>query len=120
MHTPPITQAGMELTKATKGEVLKLYFSKFDHLLFKGRMDDLLIIFSISISILIAAFSALKIKLEELRRFYSLLIMTIISLLGPISWYVLASPHSYIHTHINYNGVPLYLGLHEFQPKPEE
>lgn len=92
----------LESLKATKGEVLKLYFSKFDHLLFKGRMDDLLIIFSISISILISAFSALKIKFEELRRFYSLLIMTFISLLGPISWYVLASPHSYIHTHINY------------------
>ena len=28
--------------------------------------------------------------------------MTWISFLGPISWYILAAPHSYIHTHINY------------------
>lgn len=35
-----------------------------------------------------------KVKLE--------LIVWILTLLAPLSWYILAKPHSYIHTHMNY------------------
>ena len=87
--------------KASKLEVLYLYLKKGIPVILNFKMYVILIIFAIS------AFAAgiqnkTKPVAEEKRKVYSYILFAALSTLGPISWYILASPHSYIHVHINY------------------
>lgn len=78
-------------------EVLKKYAS-FDTQLLTGLIGGnsfmLLVVSSFLFLVVDAMKNYQKVKLE--------LIVWILTLLAPLSWYILAKPHSYIHTHMNY------------------
>ena len=91
-----------ESLEATKLSVIKKY-------LFEGSP----IIFGLRMNILLPAyvfFAALSFALDKYldgnelirSKLRSIILMGFTSLLAPFSWFVLASAHSYIHTHINF------------------
>lgn len=79
-----------------KFQVLKMYLINGDTIIFNFRMLSILIIYILSIVLL---FIINKSKTDKIKPY---IFITTISLLSPISWYVLAAPHSIVHTHINY------------------
>lgn len=87
---------------ASYGEVLKLYFKEWqtDVITFlPGRYFLLSICASLVGGLL----------LIRIKAFSKALILLLIYSLVPLSWFILAKPHSYIHTHMNY--VLFYLGF---------
>jgi len=60
------------------------------------------VIFGLKMNILICICALTFLYKSENQNLHALKIFTLVSLLSPLSWYILASPHSYIHTHINY------------------
>ena len=85
-----------EVNKATIIDVLKIYLFEGKPLIWNFRASHLLIIL-----ILITAIIFI-IKATNKKDISALLLTTYISLLGPLSWIVLAKGHSYLHTHFNY------------------
>jgi hypothetical protein len=56
--------------------------------------------FTSLISVIDRSFS--KTIFENRRKITALCLISLISLMGPVSWYVLAKSHSYVHPHLNY------------------
>lgn len=91
-----------ESLEATKISVIKKYLFEGIPIIFNLRMKVLLPAY--------AFFSALSFAsdkyidgVETVRtKLLGILFMSMVSLLAPFSWFVLASGHSYVHTHINY------------------
>lgn len=83
-------------------DVLKLYFNTWHSeilFLLPGRSFAILNIVIWSLVILISC---------RVKRMRKVLVILLTFLLVPLSWFILARPHSYIHTHMNY--VLFYLG----------
>lgn len=87
---------------ASKWSVLKMYFNEGKPLVGSLRMNQIMPIIAIG-TCLIGISDKISPTMKEYRRKVSALgIMTWISLLGPLSWMILATAHAYIHTHICY------------------
>ncbi len=74
--------------------ILNTYLTQKEPVLFNFTMSDILILF------LIALIGALAFDVKRASK--ALYIISAVSLCAPLSWFVLAKGHSYIHTHINY------------------
>nr|WP_294529170.1 hypothetical protein [uncultured Blautia sp.] len=87
---------------ASKYSVLKSYFIGGQPILFTWRMDLIVLVIIIAIALTFISRDYIK-EIDDRRdSLVALDAMILISFLGPLSWYVLASGHSYIHTHICY------------------
>lgn len=95
----PIFQESLE---ASKLSVLYRYFTDGKPLLGNFHMNVISLFFVIvTVSCFIG--SQYSVTIERNRRKLQALGGALwISFLGPLSWYILAAPHSYIHTSINY------------------
>ena len=87
--------------QVSKSKVLNLYLTTGKPIIFGIRMNLILTVFfaSAAISIILNKIKPLS---ETRNKLYSFIAITTLSILSPVSWYVLASPHSYIHRSINY------------------
>lgn len=91
-----------ESLEATKISVIKKYLFEGIPIIFNLRMKALLPVY--------AFFAALNFASDKYidgigvirTKLLGILLMSLVSLLAPFSWFVLASGHSYVHTHINY------------------
>lgn len=91
-----------ESLEATKVSVIKKYLFEGNFIIFKLKMGVLLLIYSFFASWSFASEKYIN-GIEKVRtQLMGLLLMNSISVVAPFSWFVLASAHSYIHTHINY------------------
>jgi len=87
--------------KADILDVLEKYFlGHFFHGTLHFYIFFIILLISTLLGILISNYGKF---LEEVQRnFIALALTTWLSFLAPVSWYVLAKSHSYIHTHINF------------------
>lgn len=91
-----------ESLMAPKLDVIKMYFNEGKPIVFNWNMDLICYVGLLCMILsLIAPNVSTKIY-EKQRQLVSLDISILISFLGPLSWFILASAHSYVHTHINY------------------
>jgi len=87
---------------ASKFSVLTSYFTMGEPLLFNWRMNLIIFLIIIAVAltfILVDNIPEFGTKRTSLIGFDA---MILVAFLGPLSWFVLASGHSYIHTHICY------------------
>lgn len=94
-----INQRSLEVSKWS---ILETYMSDGKPIIGNMHMDELCLLFLIAT---VLCFIAQKYSLtidKNRRKLLSLSLALWVSYLGPISWYILASGHSSIHTTINY------------------
>lgn len=95
----PVYQKSLE---ASKISVLKTYFTQGEPLLGNMRITVIaLVLLIVSALCFLDRQYSLTINVNR-KKLLSLTISMWISFCAPLSWYILASPHSYIHTTINY------------------
>ena len=88
--------------EASKLDVLETYFNDGRPLLFNLHMNSISYICGISL-LMCGASEHFWPNIAKLRRkLIALVILIMVCFLGPLSWYILASAHSYIHVTINY------------------
>ncbi len=105
-YTNPLIKKSLEsnieevILKYWDGNIFDLQsiFGKFQFITFREII--LLFIIIVLIYIILNFKNMLKDKFSKEQK--SLLYVTIISSLAPLSWYVLAKAHSYVHTHMNH------------------
>lgn len=91
-----------ESLEASKITVIKKYLFEGKPIIFHLKMGVLLLLYGVFVAL---SFSSEKYidDIDLIRPvLMSTLLMNLVSLMAPFSWFVLASGHSYIHTHINY------------------
>lgn len=87
---------------ASKYSVLKSYFTAGEPIIFTWRMDLIVLVIIIAIALTFISRNFITEIDDRRNSLIALDAMILVSFLGPLSWYVLASGHSYIHTHICY------------------
>lgn len=91
-----------ESLMASKIEVIIKYLNEGTPLIFGMRMSILLILCLLGmVCCLVSKDFCLKIETNR-NKLLALCALLIISITGPLSWFVLASGHAYVHTHICY------------------
>lgn len=88
--------------EAGKWSVLKTYLLSGSPLIGDLHMISILFIAGIATALSFMGKEYCAGIWADRRKLHGLCIATWVSFLGPASWYILASPHSYIHTTINY------------------
>lgn len=88
--------------EASKITVLKLYFNSGNPLLLGMRMNTITVLTGMSFLLCCISENIFPNIARIRHQLISWSILLLISALGPLSWYVLASAHSYVHVHINY------------------
>ena len=86
--------------KSSVWEVLKIYFNG-NQFVFKSHNFNLSISFFQCICVLILATFFILLKYNS-KKNIALTITLWISILAPLSWFVIFKSHSYIHTHMNF------------------
>lgn len=81
-------------------EVIEIYMRNII-LVFDYRMIELLLFCVICALCIVLSGNRLLTISENYKKLISLVVVTYISLLAPMSWFILGKGHSYIHTHIN-------------------
>lgn len=92
----------LESLNAAKSGVLATYFKSGTPLIGELRMDRLIIWIFVGISLTFVSGNISKRIAAKRSKLLALDVMCAVSFLGPISWFILASPHAFIHTHICY------------------
>lgn len=86
--------------KSSVWEILKIYFNG-NQFVFKSHNFNLSISFFHCICVLIIATFFILLKYNS-KKYIALTITLWISILAPLSWFVIFKSHSYIHTHMNF------------------
>lgn len=94
-----VTRVSQEISKV---DILNEYFNNGTPLIFNIRMNVIIVI--IVVGMLMTLFTGkISPTIEKNRRkLLAFDIMTVVTFLSPLSWYILATAHSYIHLHICY------------------
>lgn len=90
----------VESLSKSKWDVFRLYLFEGVPLVFFLRLKNFLIIYVFSFFSSVIGIH--KYDEDIKKKCMCLHFLTLLSFLGPLSWYILASAHSYIHRHINY------------------
>lgn len=83
-------------------EVVNTYLYSGEGIVFGWHMGLLIPLFAVFAGLCFISEKYCKKIAENRRSLIALSVMTAVSVAGPVSWFVLAKGHSWLHTHINY------------------
>lgn len=92
----------VESLNAHANEVINTYLNSGEGILFGWRMGMLIPLFAVFAGLCFISEKYCKTIAENRKNLMALSAMTAVSAIAPISWFVLAKGHSYLHPHINY------------------